>query len=63
MPLYLAIAHPDAKALDVPLSIACSYALPRTTEHLLARGADPNSLSRFGLAAIHLAVMKRLPMP
>ena len=60
-PLYLAIAHPDTKALDGALRIACSYALPRTAEHLLVRGADPNSLSRFGLAAIHLAVMKRLP--
>ncbi|KAH7132685.1 ankyrin repeat-containing domain protein [Dactylonectria macrodidyma] len=61
-PLYLAIAHPqNTRDLDGPLRIACSYALPRTSEHLLARGADPNNLSRFGLAATHLAVMKRLP--
>ena len=63
-PLYLAIARPQntcAQDLDNALRIACSYSLPRTCRYLLARGADPNSLSRFGLAAIHMAVMKRLP--
>lgn len=59
-PLYLAIANPQGtKNLDSALRIASSYALSRTCEYLLSRGADPNSLSRFGLAAIHLAVRKR----
>lgn len=59
-PLYLAIANPrDTKNLDSALRIASSYALSRTCEYLLSRGADPNSLSRLGLAAIHLAVRKR----
>lgn len=61
-PLYLAIANPrGARNLDAALRIACSYALPKTCRYLLTRGADPNSLSRFGLAAIHLAVRSRLP--
>lgn len=59
-PLYLAIANSQGtKNLDSALRIASSYALSRTCEYLLSRGADPNSLSRFGLAAIHLAVRKR----
>lgn len=59
-PLYLAIANPQGtKNLDSALRIASSYALSRICEYLLSRGADPNSLSRFGLAAIHLAVRKR----
>lgn len=59
-PLYLAITNPQGtKNLDSALRIASSYALSRTCEYLLSRGADPNSLSRFGLAAIHLAVRKR----
>ncbi|KAG8157123.1 hypothetical protein KVR01_013113 [Diaporthe batatas] len=62
-PLYLAIANPRGarKGLDAALRIACSYALPRTCRYLLTRGADPNTPSRFGLAAIHLAVRRRLP--
>lgn len=61
-PLYLAIANPrGTKSLDSALRIASSYALPKTCQYLLSRGADPNSLSRFGLAAIHLAVRKRPP--
>ncbi|POS77901.1 hypothetical protein DHEL01_v203716 [Diaporthe helianthi] len=61
-PLYLSIANPRGTTnLDAALRIACSYALPKTCQYLLTRGADPNSLSRFGLAAIHLAVRKRLP--
>lgn len=61
-PLYLAIAHPqDTPNLNGPLRIACSYALPRMTEYLLARGATPNNLSQFGLAAIHQAVIRWLP--
>lgn len=61
-PLYLAIARPrDTQDLDGPLRIACSYALSRTCRYLLTRGADPNKIGRLGLAAIHSAVMKRLP--
>ncbi|QGI82399.1 hypothetical protein CEK25_009128 [Fusarium fujikuroi] len=61
-PLCLAVAQPQNKALlDAGLRIASGYSLPRTTEYLLARGADPNRLSRFGLAAIHLAAMKKAP--
>lgn len=60
MPLYLAIANPQGtKNLGAALRIASSYALSRTCEYLLSRGADPNCLSRFGLAAIHLAVRSR----
>jgi ankyrin repeat protein len=61
-PLSLALADPrGTRNLDAALRIACSYALPRTCRYLLSRGANPNSLSKFGLAAIHLAVRKRLP--
>ncbi|KAF5536076.1 ankyrin repeat [Fusarium mexicanum] len=61
-PLCLAVAQPQNKALlDAGLRIASGYSLPRTTEYLLARAADPNRLSRFGLAAIHLAAMKKAP--
>ncbi|KAG4263567.1 calcium/calmodulin-dependent protein kinase type 1B [Fusarium proliferatum] len=42
-PLCLAVAQPQNKALlDAGLRIASGYSLPRTTEYLLARGADPN---------------------
>ncbi|KAL7936555.1 ankyrin repeat-containing domain protein [Trichoderma chlorosporum] len=60
--LYVAIARPLSNtlgALDGPLRIACSYALPRMTEYLLIRGADPNAYSSFGCAAIHTAVRQR----
>ncbi|KAK4071376.1 uncharacterized protein Triagg1_6037 [Trichoderma aggressivum f. europaeum] len=62
--LYVAIAQPHSNrigALDGPLRIACSYALPRTAEYLLIRGADPNTHSDFGFAAIHIAVRQRTP--
>ncbi|KAL6699767.1 ankyrin repeat-containing domain protein [Trichoderma pleuroticola] len=60
--LYVAIAQPPSSrfgSLDGPLRIACSYALPRTAEYLLIRGADPNTHSDFGFAAIHIAVRQR----
>ncbi|KAL7793626.1 putative ankyrin repeat protein [Trichoderma ceciliae] len=64
MSLYLSVARPHSNrlgALDGALRIACSYALPRTTEFLLTRGADPNAYSGFGFAAIHMAVRRRPP--
>ncbi|KAL7954474.1 ankyrin repeat-containing domain protein [Trichoderma compactum] len=60
--LYVGIAQPPSNrlgSLDGPLRIACSYALPRTAEYLLIRGADPNTHSDFGFAAIHIAVRQR----
>ncbi|KAK1246602.1 hypothetical protein MKX08_000404 [Trichoderma sp. CBMAI-0020] len=62
--LYISVARPHSNslgALDGALRIACSYALPRMAEYLLIRGADPNTYSAFGLAAIHIAVRKRVP--
>ncbi|KAL6907133.1 putative ankyrin repeat protein [Trichoderma evansii] len=62
--LYLSVARPYSNrlgALDGALRIACSYALPRMAEFLLIRGADPNSYSDFGVAAIHIAVRRRVP--
>ncbi|KAI0013651.1 ankyrin repeat-containing domain protein [Xylariaceae sp. FL0662B] len=63
-PLCLALARPKTstqKEVDTSLRIACSYALPRTVASLLARGADPNALSPYGVGAMHSTVMKRLP--
>ncbi|KAJ6118849.1 hypothetical protein N7471_013469 [Penicillium samsonianum] len=56
-PLYLALAspHDNYRDLDKPLWIASSYALPRSCEYLLERGASPNNLSNFGMGAMHLA--------
>lgn len=62
--LYISVARPHSNslgALDGALRIASSYALPRMAEYLLIRGADPNTYSAFGLAAIHIAVRKRVP--
>lgn len=62
--LYISVARPHSNslgALDGALRIACSYALPRMAEYLLIRGADPNTYSAFGFAAIHIAVKKRVP--
>ncbi|UKZ91883.1 uncharacterized protein TrAFT101_006852 [Trichoderma asperellum] len=62
--LYLSVARPYSirlGALDGALRIACSYALPRMVEFLLIRGADPNTYSDFGFAAIHIAVRRRVP--
>ncbi|EGR52621.1 uncharacterized protein TRIREDRAFT_103403 [Trichoderma reesei QM6a] len=63
-PLYNAISRPlstSLGALDGPLRTACSYALPRTAEYLLTRGADPNTYSPFGYTALHITVMRKLP--
>lgn len=62
-PLYLALPspHDNYRDLDTPLWIASSYALPRSCEYLLERGASPNNLSNFGMEAMHLAVRRRLP--
>ncbi|KAL6863506.1 ankyrin [Trichoderma novae-zelandiae] len=63
-PLYHAISRPISTslgALDGPLRTACSYALPRTAEYLLTRGADPNTYSAFGYNALHNAIMRKLP--
>lgn len=62
-PLYLGLAKPHERYrdLDRALWIASSYALPRTCEYLLQRGACPNNLSSFGLGAMHLVVRRRLP--
>lgn len=62
--LYISVARPHSNslgALDGALRIASSYALPRMAEYLLIRGADPNTYSAFGFAAIHIAVRKRVP--
>ncbi|PNP44020.1 hypothetical protein TGAMA5MH_04305 [Trichoderma gamsii] len=62
--LYISVARPHSNslgALDGALRIASSYALPRMAEYLLIRGADPNTYSAFGFAAIHIAVSKRVP--
>jgi ankyrin repeat protein len=49
------------KDLDSALRIACSYALPKTVGFLLVRGADANTTNKYGIAAIHTAVMRRHP--
>lgn len=61
-PLFLTLALRQTskqKELDSALRIACSYALPRTTRSLLMRGADANTMSSYGVAAIHVAVTRR----
>ncbi|KAL6889504.1 ankyrin repeat-containing domain protein [Trichoderma longibrachiatum] len=63
-PLYGAVSRPISTslgALDGPLRTACSYALPRTVEYLLTRGADPNTYSPFGYTALHMAMVRKLP--
>lgn len=63
-PLCLTICRPQNYVdgrLDDALRIACSYALPRTTRFLLTRGADPNALGKYGFAAVHKAMARRLP--
>ncbi|KAM0714660.1 hypothetical protein Q7P37_009958 [Cladosporium fusiforme] len=48
-------------SLNAALYIACSYALPRVVHFLITKGANPNLLSPFGLAAFHMAVRSRPP--
>jgi ankyrin repeat protein len=63
-PLYLTLPRSLAsspKELDSALRIACSYALPRTVGFLLTRGANANTVSSYGISAIHTAVMRRRP--
>lgn len=62
-PLYLAMSMPQISldSLGAALHIACSYALPRVVHFLITKGADPNLLSPFGLAAFHMAVRSRPP--
>jgi len=63
-PLYLTLPRSLAsspKELDSALRIACNYALPRTTGFLLTRGANANTANKYGIAAIHIAVMRRCP--
>lgn len=64
MPLYLTLPRSlstSPKDLDLALRIACSYALPRTAGFLLTRGANANTTNKYGIAAIHTAVMQRRP--
>jgi len=64
MPLYLTLPRSLAsspKELDSALRIACSYALPNTAGFLLTRGANANTTNKYGIAAIHTAVMRRHP--
>lgn len=62
-PLCLTISQSQTSSqrdLDSALRIASSYALPRTTRFLLARGADANAMN-YGIAALHAALVRRLP--
>ncbi|KAI9053171.1 hypothetical protein LZ554_003437 [Drepanopeziza brunnea f. sp. 'monogermtubi'] len=45
--------------LDAALRTSCSYALPRTTEFLLARGADANAKSQSGQSPLHTTLAKK----
>ncbi|KAH7355373.1 hypothetical protein BKA65DRAFT_582286 [Rhexocercosporidium sp. MPI-PUGE-AT-0058] len=61
-PLYLALARPNLltqRELNSALRIACSYALPRTTSFLLARGADACTVSIYGISALHATLTRR----
>jgi ankyrin repeat protein len=65
-PVYLALVRPNTSTkhdIDIALRIACSYALPRTVEYLLSIGANPNTINHLGIAAIHLVLMRRSPLP
>ncbi|GAW19793.1 hypothetical protein ANO14919_092840 [Xylariales sp. No.14919] len=64
MPLCLVLSMKSTRIqqeLDACLRIACSYVLPRTAKSLLARGADPNAYSPYGLNAMHWLLAARLP--
>ncbi|KAL5330348.1 hypothetical protein ACEPPN_003875 [Leptodophora sp. 'Broadleaf-Isolate-01'] len=61
-PLYLALARPNLltqRDLNSALRIACSYALPRATSFLLARGADARTVSFYGISALHATIARR----
>ncbi|KAH8600691.1 ankyrin repeat-containing domain protein [Bisporella sp. PMI_857] len=65
MPLYLTLPRSlssSQEELDLALRIACSYALPKTVNFLLNRGANLNTVSKYGTAAIHTAVMRLLSL-
>ncbi|KAI1086441.1 ankyrin repeat-containing domain protein [Rostrohypoxylon terebratum] len=65
-PLYMTLAQcrvSSAKALDVALRIACTYALPRTTRFLLNNMANPNYQGSLGISALHCAVSRKIPYP
>ncbi|KAK8017723.1 hypothetical protein PG993_014049 [Apiospora rasikravindrae] len=62
--LCLALARVNIssqKERDAALRIACRNALPRIAAHLLAKGANPNSVGRFGMGALHVTLMRRPP--
>ncbi|KAK2627677.1 hypothetical protein QTJ16_002323 [Diplocarpon rosae] len=48
-----------ARELNTALRIACSYGLPNTVRFLLERGADANSVSKYGLSPLHTALARR----
>ena len=61
-PLYMALARPNLitlHELNAALRIACSYALPRTTAFLLARGADARAVSIYGISVLHATLARR----
>lgn len=63
-PLYMGLPRSLATGqtkFDLALRIACSYALPRTAAFLLTGGANANTTNSYGIAAIHIAVMRRQP--
>jgi ankyrin repeat protein len=57
----MSMPHVSLDSLNAALYIACSYALPRVVHFLISKGASPNLLSSFGLAAFHMAVRSRPP--
>ncbi|PVH73916.1 ankyrin, partial [Cadophora sp. DSE1049] len=61
-PLYMALARPyliTQHELNAALRIACSYALPRTTSFILARGADARAVSIYGISVLHATLTCR----
>ncbi|CAL3962949.1 unnamed protein product [Diplocarpon coronariae] len=45
--------------LNTALRIACSYGLSNTVRFLLDRGADANSVSKYGLSPLHTTLARR----
>ncbi|CZS96285.1 uncharacterized protein RAG0_05667 [Rhynchosporium agropyri] len=61
-PLYLSLARPNLlteRELNAALRIACSYALPRATSFLLARGAEARTVSIYGISVLHATLARR----